>query len=289
METLNTSILTSFKNTCPDAPISISNEISKMWYSKFWNDVHDSFTMLDEEKRSFHKVWNSACNRGENLVGRSMIEEVYSSTKTPSKNVLDKVCKKYWYIKVSDGLGLGVKYANMIAGSNEPDKEKIAFVELIEKTMNKFRGNVGEQLIEFFSKKNLFSCWYSNYSPLVSNIYEKYIDAKAETNGGTPIGIQIKNYSFKGVKLETFSLLWTRITTDVEFKCDSINEFKKHQHGIVISINSSGYLGKDTQKNINEMFGNAIELIDVDKIEPVLTPNNQNKLEMYEELVKIFE
>lgn len=63
----------------------------------------------------------------------------------------------------------------------------------IDKVINKFRGNLGEILIEMFAENGLLDFIKPGSYNTVDPTNEQYIDADAIRNG-LPVGIQIKNY-----------------------------------------------------------------------------------------------
>lgn len=111
--------------------------------------------------------------------------------------------------------------------------------ESIRLVTDKFRGNLGEILIEMFAENGLLDFIKPGSYMTVDPTNEQYIDAEAIRNG-LPIGIQIKNYDTHNriermvfTKASAMSDLWLRrdkIITD-----DDILDFIKTPSQYVIS------------------------------------------------------
>ena len=91
-----------------------------------------------------------------------------------------------------------------------------ADISAIDRVVAKFRGNLGEMLVEMLAENGMLDfIKFGTYEP-VDPTREEFFDATAKRNG-LPIGIQVKNYSkFNKVGLEVFlkaaaqSDLWLR-------------------------------------------------------------------------------
>ena len=89
-------------------------------------------------------------------------------------------------------------------------------ISAIDRVVAKFRGNLGEMLVEMLAENGMLDfIKFGTYDP-VDPTREEFFDATAKRNG-LPIGIQVKNYSkFNKVGLEVFlkaaaqSDLWLR-------------------------------------------------------------------------------
>ena len=91
-----------------------------------------------------------------------------------------------------------------------------ADISAIDRVVAKFRGNLGEMLVEMLAENGLLDFIKPGTYDPVDPTREEFFDATAKRNG-LPIGIQVKNYSkFNKVGLEVFlkaaaqSDLWLR-------------------------------------------------------------------------------
>ena len=89
-------------------------------------------------------------------------------------------------------------------------------ISAIDRVVAKFRGNLGEMLVEMLAENGLLDFIKPGTYDPVDPTREEFFDATAKRNG-LPIGIQVKNYSkFNKVGLEVFlkaaaqSDLWLR-------------------------------------------------------------------------------
>ena len=92
----------------------------------------------------------------------------------------------------------------------------IADISAIDRVVAKFRGNLGEMLVEMLAENGLLDFIKPGTYDPVDPTREEFFDATAKRNG-MPVGIQVKNYSkFNKVGLEVFlkaaaqSDLWLR-------------------------------------------------------------------------------
>ena len=219
-----------------------------------------------------------------------MVDDIYFNIDVKKISDADvmKGKTKEWFILLEKLCG--TNYAKKLIPSEENDDEKMQFVEDVRTTVNKFRGNIGEIPIAWFSENHLFSKYYGDYTPY-TDTYHPDVDAYGTTKGGHKVAIQIKNYSYiKKVSPDVFGKVWNHFTKMPEFGCEdlTIKEIKKDIHGIVMSIGSKGYFGDDTQKTLEKDYGKSILLIDCDEINEILTPNTQHKMELFEGLASIF-
>ena len=91
-----------------------------------------------------------------------------------------------------------------------------ADISAIDRVVAKFRGNLGEMLVEMLAENGLLDFIKPGTYDPVDPTREEFFDATAKRNG-MPVGIQVKNYSkFNKVGLEVFlkaaaqSDLWLR-------------------------------------------------------------------------------
>ena len=89
-------------------------------------------------------------------------------------------------------------------------------ISAIDRVVAKFRGNLGEMLVEMLAENGLLDFIKPGTYDPVDPTREEFFDATAKRNG-MPVGIQVKNYSkFNKVGLEVFlkaaaqSDLWLR-------------------------------------------------------------------------------
>lgn len=114
-----------------------------------------------------------------------------------------------------------------------------ADAESVLKIVNKFRGNLGEIMIETLAEHGILDFVQPGTYVPVNPLNEEYVDAEAVRNG-LPIGIQIKNYSKQSrvgrdvfVKAAAMSDIWLR--RDKKISDDDIMDFIKTPCQYIIS------------------------------------------------------
>ena len=144
-------------------------------------------------KPYYVSVFEECANTLKNTKENSFVENVW-------KPICDDACKSV-HKAVSDA-----------CRSNGIDVD----ISSIERVVNKFRGNLGEILVEMLADNGLLDFIKPGTYDPVDPTREEFFDATAKRNGML-VGIQVKNYSkFNKVSLEVFlkaaaqSDLWMR-------------------------------------------------------------------------------
>ena len=144
-------------------------------------------------KPYYVSVFEECANTLKNTKANSFVENVWQP-------ICDDACKSV-YKAVSDA-----------CRSNGIDVD----ISSIERVVNKFRGNLGEILVEMLADNGLLDFIKPGTYDPVDPTREEFFDATAKRNGML-VGIQVKNYSkFNKVGLEVFlkaaaqSDLWMR-------------------------------------------------------------------------------
>ena len=144
-------------------------------------------------KQYYVSVFKDCANMLKNTKANSFVENVWQP-------ICDDACKSV-HKAVSDA-----------CRSNGIDVD----ISSIERVVNKFRGNVGEILVEMLAENGLLDFIRPGTYDPVDPTREEFFDATAKRNGML-VGIQVKNYSkFNKVGLEVFlkaaaqSDLWMR-------------------------------------------------------------------------------
>lgn len=163
-------------------------------------------TVSENTKRSLI-YWNQTANGygiGQSLVSFNLEKCLIENYANVFKEVANSLSssKKYSFVKVwQDAISKEKKVLDK--------KLKKDFLNItredIDRVVRKFRGNLGEILVEKLAEAGYFRKYFINYTPIDDPHNEDYTDATAEDSGsGGPVGIQIKNYAFEVIPREIF-------------------------------------------------------------------------------------
>lgn len=162
----------------------------------------------------------------------------------------------------------------------------------IDKIIDKFRGNLGEILIEMFAENGILDFIKpGSYVPVDPN-NEQYIDAEAIRNG-LPIGIQIKNYNESSrvgrevlTKASAMSDLWLR--RDKRIADEDILDFIKTPCQYIIStVNPENEMLLDDYKSSVVFLGPT--WFESKNIHGNYKTGEMPKWKMFDEVAKLIE
>lgn len=166
--------------------------------------------------------------------------------------------------------------------------------ESIQKVTTKFRGNLGEMMVEMLAENGLVDFIKPGTYRTVDPTKEEFVDAFAECNG-MPIGIQIKNYNkYNKVDLEVF--LKAAAMSDLWLRRDNI---AKDNLEMFISSPCQYIIATSLPENpfLEEMFKGSVVFLgprwlDSKKIQGSIKTREPAKWKMFEDVadeIKKFE